>query len=84
MRRSRRIEKICDVLHDLLPFVQFKKRKNTHGGVLHLVKLKGKSNTPPWYFSRFLSCTNRTKLRNASHYHKNNDNVGSILMDLSF
>ena len=76
MRRSRRIEKICDVLHDLLPFVQFKKHKNTHGGVLHLV-LHG-------YFSRFLSCTNRTKLRNASHYHKNNDNVGSILMDLSF
>ena len=53
MRRSRRIEKICDVLHDLLPFVQFKKRKNTHGGVLHLVKLKGKSNTPPWVFFTF-------------------------------
>ena len=29
----------CDVLHDLVPFVQFKKRENTHGRVLLLVKL---------------------------------------------
>ena len=34
---------ICDTLHDLLPFVQFKNAKNTHGGVLLLVG----------YFSRF-------------------------------
>ena len=30
---------ICDVLRDLLPFVQFKKRENTNGEVLPLVKL---------------------------------------------
>ena len=26
----------CDALRDLVPFVQFKKRENTHGGVLIL------------------------------------------------
>ena len=26
-----------------------------------------KSNTTPWVFSRFLNCTNGTKLRKASH-----------------
>ena len=26
-----------------------------------------KSNTSPWVFSRFLNCTNGTKLRNASN-----------------
>ena len=44
---------------DLVPFVQFKKRKNTHGRVLLLVKLQTsafnftKSNTPPWCRVRF-------------------------------
>ena len=37
--------------------------KNTHGGVLILVKIK----TPPWVFSRFLDCTNGTKSHNAPH-----------------
>ena len=32
---------ICDALHDLVPFEQFKKRENTLGGVLILVKLQG-------------------------------------------
>ena len=46
--------------------------KNTHGGVLLLVKFQDsacnfiKSNTSPWVFSRFLICTNDTKLRKAS------------------
>ena len=31
---------ICDVLRDLVPFVQFKNVKNTHGEVLLLVKLQ--------------------------------------------
>ena len=31
---------ICDALCDLVSFVQFKKRENTHGGVLLLVKLQ--------------------------------------------
>ena len=30
----------CDALRDLIPFAQFKKLKNTHGGVLLLVKLQ--------------------------------------------
>ena len=33
---------ICDVLHDLVPFVQLKKRENTHVGMLLLVKLQAK------------------------------------------
>ena len=24
----------CDALHDLVPFLQFKKRENTHGAIL--------------------------------------------------
>ena len=31
---------VCDVLCDLVPFVQHKKGKNTHGGVLLLLKLQ--------------------------------------------
>ena len=31
---------ICDVLHDLLPFVQFKKRENTQWSMLDLEKLQ--------------------------------------------
>ena len=31
---------ICDALRDLVPFVQFKKRKNNHGGILLLVSLQ--------------------------------------------
>ena len=31
---------ICGALRDLVPFVQFKKVKNTHGGVLILVTLQ--------------------------------------------
>ena len=30
---------ICDALRHLVPFVQFKNMKSTHGGVLLLVKL---------------------------------------------
>ena len=33
----------CDVLRSLLLFVQFKKRENTHGGVLFLLKLLAKN-----------------------------------------
>ena len=39
--------KICDTLHDLVPFVQFKNRENTHGGVLLLVKLCKCCPIPP-------------------------------------
>ena len=42
----------------------FKNVKNTHGGVLLLVKLQAKSHG---CFARFLICTNDTKSRNLSH-----------------
>ena len=50
---------IFDALRNLLPSIQFKKRKKTHGGVLLLVKLQvlacnfTKKNTPPWVFFMF-------------------------------
>ena len=37
---SRKQHSICDVLRDLVRFVQFKTVKNTHGGVLLFVKLQ--------------------------------------------
>ena len=55
------------------PFYNLKNGKNTHGGMLLLVKSEAeacnftKSNTLPWVFSRFLNFTNVTKLRKASH-----------------
>ena len=50
---------ICDILRDLVPFVQLKNVKNTHGGALLLVKLQAESCT--------LNCTNGTKSRQTSH-----------------
>ena len=47
-----------------------KNLKNTHGGVLILVKLPAtllKSTLLHGCFSRFLNCTNGTKSRSASH-----------------
>ena len=47
---------ICDVLRDLVPFVQFKKcEKKTHGGVLLLVKFQASSWGIPyvWHFNVF-------------------------------
>ena len=58
---------LCDALRDFLPFVQFKKqKKNTHGGVLLLVKLQALAHLHAC-FSRFLDCTNGTESPNASH-----------------
>ena len=56
---------ICDALHNLVPFAQFKKREE-HPYVLLLVKLHAKSNTVPWVFFTFFkfvqmvpNCTKR-------------------------
>ena len=50
------IAEICDALRDLVPFVQFKNVKNTHGGVLILVKLQAEAMQ--WVFFTFLKlCT---------------------------
>ena len=60
---------ICDVLSDLVYFVQIKKREKHP---LRSATLQAeacnftKSNTFPWVFLRFLNCTNGTKSRNAS------------------
>ena len=51
---------ICDALRDLVPFVQFKKRKR------HSWRLMEER-----YFSRFLICTNDTKSRKASRFYIN-------------
>ena len=48
---------ISDALHDLVPFVQFKRRKNTQVTLLH------------GCFSRFLNCTNDTKSCKAAHVY---------------
>ena len=57
---------ICDVLRDLVPFVQLKKREkhpwrtvNLPATLLELTLLHG-------CFSRFLNCANGDKSRNAS------------------
>ena len=50
-----------------------KNMKNSHGGVLILVKLHAaacnfaKINTPPWVFFTFFNCTNGTKSHNTTH-----------------
>ena len=53
--------KICHALHDLVPFVQFKKRENHPWRSFTLSKVAGwsacsftKSKTPPWVFFTFL------------------------------
>ena len=49
-------------------FYNLQNVKNTHGGVLILVKLQGlKLTLPHGCFSSFLNCTNDIKSRNASH-----------------
>ena len=40
----------CDVLRDVVPFVQFKKREKHPWGS---VTFSTKSNTPPWVFFMF-------------------------------
>ena len=63
---------ICDALRDFVPLVQIKNVKNTHRGVLGLnLRLKPEALLKVTLlhvcFSRFLNCTNDTKLRKASH-----------------
>ena len=66
------MDSICDDLRDLVQFGQLKNLKNTHVGVLPLVKLQAKAWTSlkvtllHGSFSRFLNCTNGTKSK-ASH-----------------
>ena len=61
----------CDVLLDLVPFVQFKKREkhpwrnvtfSKNATLLKVTLIHGR-------FSLFLNCTNITKSRNASQWY---------------
>ena len=59
---------VWNALRNLALFVQFKDVKNTHGGVLVLVKLQLLQVTLlDGCFWRFLCCTNGTKLCKTSH-----------------
>ena len=58
----------CDLLRDLIPFTQFKKRKK-HPWSSAACNFN-KSSTPSWVFSRFLNCTDGTRSRKASHLVK--------------
>ena len=57
---SHHLALICDALRDLVPFAQFKKREKHPWRSVTF-------STPSWVFSRFLNCSNGTKLRKASH-----------------
>ena len=57
--------------------------KNTHGGMLLLVKLQAKSNLLKvtflyGCFSRFLNCTNNTKSRKASHMFQTFESIQEV------
>ena len=55
---------ICDVLRDLVAFVQFKNVKNTHGGELLLVKLQAEAYVYICaYDPRHTECSNLTEAR---------------------
>ena len=62
---------MCDALHDLVPFVQFKKREKRPWRSATLLKLKPatllKLTLFHGCFSRFWNCANATKPRNAPH-----------------
>ena len=61
------IGRICDALHDLVQFVQFKKRgKYPRKNVTRPATLR-KLTLLHGCFSGFLNCTNGTKSRNSSH-----------------
>ena len=70
---------LCHVLRDLVPFVQFNNVKNTHGGVLVLVKLQAwllacnftKSNTPPWVFFTFFKWYNWYQIAQNTYRNQN-------------
>ena len=56
---------LCAIWHHLY---NLKNVKNTHGGVLLLIKLQAlKITILHGRFSRFLNCTNGTKLRKSFH-----------------
>ena len=59
-------------MRDLVPFVQFKEREKTHGGVLLWVKLQASAMG---VFHVFLNCTNGTKSRKVSQIFDKHVNI---------
>ena len=55
----------CDALYFLVPFVQQLLKCEKHSW--RSITFSTESNNRPWVFSRFLNCSNGTKLRKASH-----------------
>ena len=58
---------ICDALRDLGTLIHLKNVKNTQRGLILIAKLQAEASVLHGCFSRFLNCTNGTKLRKASH-----------------
>ena len=54
-------KQICGALRDLVPFVQLKSVKNTHGEVLILVKLQAIISTLPWVLFKLNKRNNRER-----------------------
>ena len=71
----------CDVLRNLVPFVQFKKREKHPWRGVTFSKVALKVTLLHGCFSRFLNCTNGTKSRNASQI---SFVLRNILLDLRF
>ena len=61
-------------MRDLVPFVQFKKREKRPWRNVTFSKVEPATllivTLLHWRFSRFLNCTNGTKLRKVSHIEK--------------
>ena len=81
---------ICDTLRDLVAFVKLKNVKNTHEGVLLLVKLQAKacnftkSNTPPWVFFTFFKlykCYQIAQRTTFGDMGESSDSINGILLE---
>ena len=75
LAKSMKPHNICDVLRDLVAFVQFKKREKHPWRIVNCSKVAGLKPATLLQlallhgcFSCFLNCTNSNKSRNASHY----------------
>ena len=71
-------EKYSDALHDLVPFVQFKKNvKNTHEAEACNFT---KSNTPPWLFFMFFKLYKRYQIAQRITYIDLGKSAQSIIL----
>ena len=75
----------CDALRDLVPFVQFKKHEKHPWRNVSFGKVAGfwpatlpKVTFLHGYFSRFLNCTNGTRWRKTSHIYNTGNNKDHV------